>query len=1181
MLSFNKKVLSLAISAVVSSYCVSTYASDLEIYSNSKEGLVTLFMMLDTSGSMGYADGYDSNYDAYLDRETRDSSSQRNYVSSLVQDYNVCRWTGTPVRNSRGRVVGYSVKMDNPFLSEQKNYSIANTQKDYNVNYCSVDKNVFKKLDKKYQTRVANECEVDPSDKNKYKCYDRLTRLKIALVQVLASSAVKDTVRVGIGQFSSPKTTQKFSHDSESGRVVYPAVEMKPENRQKLIEQVLALNAFNGTPSAAAYAESGMYMLGKSPVDYNAWTRQYTVMSKSGFLYSSEESKKDLITYQAPLTEEQRNDKCNGTGIYFLTDGYANSSDASATQSLMTRALAPTSLYSSNRGLSNTGAESGDQAGWPEIGAFANLLRTQKNIKTAVVGFGSLFPNDYVEHLVDPNKDGKLSTYYDCSKLPVGDLQNTCNWGAKSHSGLSGTGGFGEGGFYSAQSVNDVMESVGKFIDDVTPVFKPMNTGSPTVPVDTFEPTKFDTSAYYSTLTPTPGNTYQMWVGNLNKYQVLNGVLSGVSGQALRNTDGSLNDQAKGYWSGGVQGKLPLRDGQTSTSNRKILTNRYISDGEVGLSYNLSQVTVPSILDAGGSFNKDPDKGYWLNLLGFKLDPNKENYNNTDLVDAPELRQLGSILHSTPILLNQKSSLDQQNKEDYLLFGTTQGLLQVVGADGKEVFSFVPAELFSKQKNVFLDKNLTSGELLYGIDATWTAYSQRKLINSNTLSVNADGATTNKNGPELLNKSLQWVYGGLRMGGKSYYSLDLTKIKTPELKFHIDPDNQRVTSFSGGLKVFSYPELAFMGQSWSKPILGWVNYNGSKRLVMFVGGGYDMGYENKAYKQENGIGAGIYMFDANSGELLWHTKNDINKQFANSANVKSTYNKDMKYSIVSNINAIDRDGDGLIDNLYFGDLAGQVFRIDINNLKSSSTYVDSNHIVRLTTLHKENGLSPRFYDAPTVTIHSTEGNIFAAISIASGNRSNPLASGNESANDGVFVIYDNDLAQTNLFAPGKQLKTRDVNLSVFNAESGVPRKSRDTYNGGWYYTFPGAAGHYKAINGVFAFGNLLRVNIFDKDGVGISKDCGAGVKGDTGLMNFCLPTGKCTSGVRYPEFIKISAGITGASPSTQFVNGQQYITTTVGDIANPDPNNLEPNKKGGGLGVKTSQGLQQLRWYEQ
>jgi type IV pilus assembly protein PilY1 len=127
-----------------------------------------------------------------------------------------------------------------------------------------------------------------------------------------------------------------------------------------------------------------------------------------------------------------------------------------------------------------------------------------------------------------------------------------------------------------------------------------------------------------------------------------------------------------------------------------------------------------------------------------------------------------------------------------------------------------------------------------------------------------------------------------------------------------------------------------MGQSWSKPTLGYVNWNGKRKLVMIVGGGYDAGgddgdglkangirtgyagYETYNYKQETSlnsdgtekkIGAGIYMFDADTGDLLW--------------NADSTNNPSLKYSVASQIRSVDRNNDGIIDHIYFGDLAGQ------------------------------------------------------------------------------------------------------------------------------------------------------------------------------------------------------------------------------------------------------------------
>lgn len=73
------------------------------------------------------------------------------------------------------------------------------------------------------------------------------------------------------------------------------------------------------------------------------------------------------------------------------------------------------------------------------------------------------------------------------------------------------------------------------------------------------------------------------------------------------------------------------------------------------------------------------------------------------------------------------------------------------------------------------------------------------------------------------------------MGGRSYYALDLTDISStdnnsvPKLKFRINP-----SATSSG-------PLSYMGQSWSKPNITWVNWKGKRKLVMFVGGGYDMG----------------------------------------------------------------------------------------------------------------------------------------------------------------------------------------------------------------------------------------------------------------------------------------------------------------------------------------------------
>src|SRR5690606_36130683 len=270
------------------------------------------------------------------------------------------------------------------------------------------------------------------------------------------------------------------------------------------------------------------------------------------------------------------------------------------------------------------------------------------------------------------------------------------------------------------------------------------------------------------------------------------------------------------------------------------------------------------------------------------IDVNSPPTTVANLITQPALRQMGAVMHSYPVLVTNKGKLsynttdkvmESTNREDYILFGTTQGLLHVVDANtGVEKFAFVPNEMVENQKDAFRPSNVTTGgmqKLFYGIDGAW-ALDTRYVVD-------ASGNLTVGNGRTTSQKGWQIAYGGLRMGGRSYYALDLSDINSPTLKFHIDPATQKVYS---GSSSKSFSELQYMGQSWSKPSIAWVNWGGVRKRVMFVGGGYDAGgddgdartngvkglyegYESHIYNQPNKKGAGVYMFDADNGDLLW------------------------------------------------------------------------------------------------------------------------------------------------------------------------------------------------------------------------------------------------------------------------------------------------------------------------
>lgn len=986
----------------------------------------------------------------------------------------------------------------------------------------------------------------------------------------------------------------------------------------------------------------------------------------SGFS-KSVNSSKSSSNYSSPLSTT--NTQCNGQGIYFLTDGNPNSSPAP--EALMKAALGSQGTLFSvpSSGVLPNGSESDN--GMPAVGEFAKALRNKKTlttdpnrnplgleIKTAVVGFGSVFNVDRTADAAKPlaqriirrlnyiNSRGERTTelrdYYNCSLITDVDAKNACDWGAKSHPDLpTSVGGYGEGGFYSAQSTDDVVQSVVKFLDDVKPEFDPVATGSPTLPQDALNPLRIQPYGYYAAFTPKPQESTQLWVGNMNKYHIYNGELYN-SDKTIRliKSDGSLDSAANGLWANGMKAQLPLGISTVAgnqVANRKILTNRQIattSPYTASEANSLKKVNLTTLFGTDSStalFVNDPDKNYWLNLLGYNVGATESDITLANLTAKPELRQVGSVMHSTPLLLTQSGKisvgsggvLDTTDRDDYLLFGSTQGLLHVVHAGknatdsnrGKEVFAFAPNEMMQNQKAAFLSESSSTGgktSLFYGIDAPWTAFTQYIAKSDGTLTVKDSGRTVKEtdDGDEIALKGLQWVYGGLRMGGRSYYALDLSDLDTPSLKFHIDPENQ--TIYKSSSTVTGVTALSYMGQSWSKPTIAYVKFGGEKKLVMFVGGGYDatgattacnasgdtiaknLGYECPAYNQNTttGSGAGVYMFDANTGDLLWWTSANAKAlggaEAYTDASDATTLN--MKYSVVSQINAIDRDNDGLVDNLYFGDLGGQAFRVDLNNITTTKSSF-ATRVVRLFTQNTSGGASPRFYEMPSVSIHDGDSGYIAAVAFSSGNRSSPLAGTSAasginnqagstvSAADGVFVVYDKDVARVDLYtlvdSGTTALKTKNVSLTSLDTTIGVP-----TTGTGWKYTYSSTAGAYKGMNELYAVDGMLYVNVYHRDGAGIGGTCGAGVKGDSYVYQFCLPTGKCsfnTTITGQPNRVKLGAGILGAGLGQGFSNANNTglvvkRPTTLNCTITP---NLPECQE-----FTTTAKLKQLRWYE-
>ncbi|MGN0935998.1 PilC/PilY family type IV pilus protein [Acinetobacter amyesii] len=950
-------------------------------------------------------------------------------------------------------------------------------------------------------------------------------------------------------QITSTRTYTQTGTGTYTVTTTYYSTSAKETHRKKMIRAVNALNANGGTPTGYAYAEVAAYLMGQTTSGVS------TAGSASGFS-ANVTNISDGTNYIRPSalnsktnTREYTIDsskQCNTQGIYFLTDGaptYYNSYGnnvrdqykRSVLEDFMKKSLgAKGASFSCNNestlGKYSSGYSSGSHMsipnGWDCIGAYTNALLNPSlnpagvSIKTAVVGFGSDFSNKTTSDEKDADKWGEL----------------------------------GLGGSYLGNNDQDIVESVMAFLKKLQKYIPPVTTGSVTIPVDNLDTQNIQPWGYFPQFDPQPDSKVNTWIGNLKKYEVKNNVLLDRDGKNIIDSTTQISvDDPNDFWSdnsikktitkikrvgtadieedievrvGGALSQFKL--GVVDSNERKIFTDRKIDAQGVGSTIangaNLVQVKTADLktLNASNNFSKDPQRGYIAALFGYDVGATMAKTLETDTSTATQtnfanyltqsnatLRQMGAVMHSKPVLITQSGTttyndetgdLTYTDRDDLIVFGTTQGLLHIVRAGktrtdsnaGKEVFTFMPNEMVENQSQGFLNQTQQGTTLNYGIDGQWTAYTEY-----------VTKSTSTAYEPEVTVKGgKQWLYGGLRMGGRSYYALDLSDVTsgggTPKLKFKIEPE----TSTDSAIR--------YMGQSWSKPTLTWVNWQGERKLVMLVGGGYDkdMYESNINYSPSSSIdkGAGVYMFDADDGSLLWWSSANVG---SNSTQNNATYAENMKRSVVSQIKAIDRNNDGLADHLYFGDLGGQVWRVDLNaSSNAGDTENFAKRAVRILDMSTAAKV-PRFYSTPTFTIHNSVNGYFGVLTIGSGNLSFPMSAENQ--NDALYVVYDKDVTKRNLSVlKASELSTVDVSttgqggkLLVANANgnTGVPLS-----NGGWYYTLPSKN---RILNDNVAIDNDLYISVFNSN-IDISDvDCVGGVRGKSIAQQYCLPFGQC------------------------------------------------------------------------
>jgi Tfp pilus tip-associated adhesin PilY1 len=157
------------------------------------------------------------------------------------------------------------------------------------------------------------------------------------------------------------------------------------------------------------------------------------------------------------------------------------------------------------------------------------------------------------------------------------------------------------------------------------------------------------------------------------------------------------------------------------------------------------------------------------------------------------------------------------------------------------------------------------------------------------------------------------VMSGERSGGTYYFAIDVTNPDDPDQLWELTDTN--------------------MGMTWSRPEIGRVKIAGVEKFVAFVGGGYSL---------SDALGNAFYVIDIDEGVIL--------KKFI----VGNSTNK-----VPAGARAFDRDLDGRVDGVYFGDIQGTLWKIKIDGNENAEDW-------KLIELFKSDGMNPIFYP-PAVT----------------------------------------------------------------------------------------------------------------------------------------------------------------------------------------------------------------------
>ena len=286
--------------------------------------------------------------------------------------------------------------------------------------------------------------------------------------------------------------------------------------------------------------------------------------------------------------------------------------------------------------------------------------------------------------------------------------------------------------------------------------------------------------------------------------------------------------------------------------------------------------------------------------------------------------KLGDINHSNPIVVGPPDEASAQMGDGYDVFkeawedrtkvvyvGANDGLLHCFNLlTGEELWGFIPYNLLSKLNN------------MWGSDPnTEMRYFARDVYVDGSFVVADVYIDPDDDGLNEWKTVLVCGQGpgkGSTVDGEinCYFALDITDPTDPQPLWEFTHDR--------------------MGETWSVPSIGKIVKDGEVKWAAFTGSGFDNNDEKE-------VGNRFYAVDLDSGESFWVFN-------TGEVNTEEIFGLNIKNAIPGSSSIIDTDQDGYADCVYFGDLDGRIWKIDVsiefinkNSWSCEAIYEDSSN----------------------------------------------------------------------------------------------------------------------------------------------------------------------------------------------------------------------------------------------